>query len=358
MNFVNFNDIFSITKKDSSFAIKYLQDLFNYNNDYLKLPIKCDYPLGAIKSFTPLPNNFVITKKHIDSDKIIRENNEYQFHGQPGNRIISGNKILPHSYNNPIPFSFPVYNDKCVDILQSNIYYYEVKIENKRNIDQDWDSACISVGFGDKTVPFKSHVGWYNDSVGFHSDDGTIRHNCVNSSAQKITRPWIPNDIVGAGLIYTSVNKVIPFFTLNGKLEYMGGKPILLSNPYFPIIGYDSPYSISVNFSNKEFAFNIKSMINTYSNYIISTRNIFINNHDISRFLNYSEKTCTPPNAENNSGLVNADKLMTEEEITPLLVKLLLQQNIIHDSGITNNIDFSNISLDLVLDIIKQNIDN
>ena len=106
----NFCQIIQETKKDKKFPLNYLNELFCYNFDNLMKPIICNNPLSLIKSFIPLPSRFLLSELYSDSNKIIKFNNEYQFHGTPGHRLLFSDKILPLNKRNsnikfPIPFS-------------------------------------------------------------------------------------------------------------------------------------------------------------------------------------------------------------------------------------------------------------
>jgi hypothetical protein len=297
MDSLTFNEIIKKSKEDTGFALNYLKQIFNYYNDNLKVPIKCSNPLAAIKCFIPLPTRLLLSDIYTENHKIIKiSDSEYQFHGKQGSRLVFSDKILPFISKNkiPIPFSYPVYDDDHVDIILSNVYYWEVTLGSKTAGINSWNGECVSIGFGHKNTNFESHVGWYNSSVGFHSDDGTIRLNCTNQDAKPITKTWESGDIAGAGIIYLGENKIKPFFTFNGKLIKIFEEPIIMSGPYFPMIGYDHSHSIKINFSNSKFKFNIKKLINEYSKTIISTENIFISDYDIGKYLNeqpYISKT-------------------------------------------------------------------
>lgn len=285
---IPFKDIFNKTKENNSFSIKYLTNLFNeYNQNINRLPIYCDNPLIAINSFIPLPTTLLLSSLYSNNNKIIKNKNKYEFHGTTGNRILFSDKILPWigKHNFPIPFTFPICNDNYIHLVLSNVYYYEVIIGDKVN-QQSWQDECISIGFGHKNTLFESHVGWYDGSIGFHSDDGSIRRNCIDNSATKISKPWLQGDVVGAGLIYINKNIVKPFFTLNGKLIYTYDDLIVINKPFFPMIGYDHSHSIEVNFSNTKFSFDIKTLIDEYSYYNISTNNSFIENYNVNLYLN------------------------------------------------------------------------
>ena len=276
MTSISFNDIINKTKEDKEFPIKYLAKLYNMNN------IICDKPLSAVRCYIPLPQKFYLSDIYKNQHKITKSNdNEYIFQGTPGNRIMFADMGIPSScdYKFPIPFTFPITNEnKRTELLSSNIYYYEVTIEEKVNMDYTWQNQCVSIGFGNQNTPFNSHVGWFANSIGFHSDDGTIRYN-QEKEAAVISRPWIPGDTAGCGLLFISPKLVRPFFTFNGDFIYMYSKPITITkqfNSIIPAIGYDHPNSITVNFSTKPFKFKIKNLIIANSQNIISTENDFI----------------------------------------------------------------------------------
>ena len=314
MNELSFSEIIDKTKENKEFANEYLKFLYTENN----INIICERPLAAIKCFIPLPTCFDINSIfYTNNNSIKNTSTEYMFHGIPGNRLMFADSCAPspllYKINDinskqkfisslieiPIPFSFPLYTDNNeLEIISSNVYYYEVTLKDKININNTWPSQCISVGFAYKDTIMKSHVGWFNNSIGFHSDDGTIRFN-NEAGAPIISRSWEAGDTVGIGLIYynsTLDNSfgiiqpnrevknfpgtiVLPFITFNGSIIYVFKNPIKLFAPYFPTIGYDHPNSINVNFSTSKFKFNIKDFIIKHSKEVISTNNTFIDNN-------------------------------------------------------------------------------
>ena len=288
MAFKKFSEIINETKNNKDFALEYLSYLYKKDEDDIK--IYCERPLSAIKCYIPLPDKMDISSNfYSNNNKITNYNNMYQFSGIPGNRIMFANSSVPFSFNNniplvvPIPFSFPNIlshenlSHENLEIISSNVYYYEVTIENQVNLNNIWPSHCVSVGFAYKNTNVNAHVGWFNNSIGFHSDDGTIRYN-NEKEAPIISRPWHVGDTVGAGLIYIDKLLVIPFFTFNGNIIYMFENPIRMHLPYYPAIGYDHPNSIKVNLSNYKFVFDIKKFIYEHTNKVISTDNSYIEN--------------------------------------------------------------------------------
>lgn len=282
MDYLVFDKIIKYTKNDNKFPIKYLLNLFNYHNDFISLPININTPLAAIKCFIPLPTNFQIIE--YNKNKIKKENNDYNVYIKPINFTLMGDKFLPcKETKSPIPFSFPVYNDTNVEILISNVYYYEVTLTSNKNID-GWLNEVISIGYSSNKVITNAHIGNIFGSFGFFSSTGNIRYN--NNIMHNTHINYKAGDTIGAGIIYITENQIKPFFTYNEKLIYIYDKTIDILLPYFPAIGYYYSNSIHVNFSTSKFKFDIKNIISKYSNNIISTDNLFIETNNISQYIN------------------------------------------------------------------------
>jgi hypothetical protein len=334
MAFKNFSDIISETKNNKDFALEYLSYLYKKDEDDIK--IYCERPLSAIKCYIPLPDKMDISSNFYSSinNKITNYNNIYQFSGTPGNRIMFANSSVPFSFNNnipldvPIPFSFPNINSQeNLEIISSNVYYYEVTIENQINLNNTWPSQCVSVGFAYKNTNINAHVGWFNNSIGFHSDDGTIRYN-NQKEATVISRPWHVGDTIGCGLIYIDKRLVIPFFTFNGNIIYMFDNPVKMHLPYYPAIGYDHPNSIKVNLSNYKFVFDIKKFIYEHTNKVISTENSYLENvKSIVKPISYDDnksyiKSCYFTIASDLSGSIihnYSDQSLLESSFTDII---------------------------------------
>jgi hypothetical protein len=276
-----------------------------------------------------LPIRFLLNEKYNDIHKIENIKNKYKFLGHPGNRIMFADKLLPIikkniNLNSPLPFSFPVYTDTHVEIILSNVYYYEVTITKEQNIDNidNWYQQSVSIGYGNSEVPFNSHAGWFKNSIGYHSDDGCLFNN-INHKGNPISKSWSVGDTAGAGLIYIESNQVIPFFTLNGKLIKKLDKPIVMTEPFFPIVGYDHPNTISINFSTRKFKFDIKKIINEYSNCILSSKNNFINYYDLGMYLNdIPKKILTQEDIVNNNSINEQILKQLNENNQEIIVEL------------------------------------
>ena len=271
----NFN--FIIDKK------KYLIDLFNkYNNSKNKKLICTNY-LNAILNFIPLPINFLKNNLNI--------NNNYEFENIVSSNIIIADKLIP-SYNFliiqninynyidfPIPFTFPIHYDNYIELVQSNIYYYEVTI----NDFMDNDLSKLIIGFGSTKNLISSQLGFKNSAFCYYTKEGGIYvHNKLIFICDKID----VGNTIGCGLIYLSVNEIKSFFTLNGKLVFILQDQIIIDNNIFPLIEFNNDLKININLCNDKFSFDIKTMIYNYSNISISTNNSFIKNFEINKYQN------------------------------------------------------------------------
>jgi hypothetical protein len=292
MLILNFNDIMIETKNNPSLPFIYLLKLLNYNNIY---PLHISNPLTAIKCFCPLPS-LLILKNNANNNinnKIIKNNNEYHLYGSSIISIIYSNIHLPYKNKQmPLPFSFPIYNKTNIEIAISNVYYYEITINDTQDIINNWDEDSIAIGFGTSNIGINTHVGLCYDSFGYHSDTGNIQLKNNKCYTKNISRKWNVGDIIGAGIIFISATKIMPFFTFNGELVYIHDDIFDINKPYFPIISYKYSHSIDVNLSDNKFKFNIKNIISKYSNNIISTNNQFIDgnlirNNNIELFINH-----------------------------------------------------------------------
>jgi len=274
----------------------YLQELYFFYNNIKNYNLNSNYTISYLNTFIPLPSKLIVNDLYIDDDKIeIKDEYKYIFLGKTGLRLLFADKILPFNNNNitfPIPFSFPIINNNKLEIYQSNIYYFELSILNE--INNNIDNNYISIGFGNNNISFKSHVGWDSNSIGFHSHESSIYINSYQKSYSNISDIWKPGDIIGAGIIYINDNIIKPFFTFNGKLVYIYNSLLKIQSPYFPIIGYNHNYTIELNFSQKQFKYDIVSLINKY-NHIISINNTFLYNNNINNYIN------TSPIKDNNN---------------------------------------------------------
>ena len=245
-----------------------------YNNHYI-----------TFKSFVPLPIDFIsdnIIDIKIDNDSIYLNTDV-----KNKNRIIIANRILPYFTENPIPFSFPINIKDKYEIINSNIFYYEITISEQ--IKQLWNNETIIIGYGSVYANKKSNPGWENNTFGYHLDDGSYQYN------GHIIKNFGPickfGDIIGAGIIYLSETTYQPFFTVNGILLNKIIPKIIITQKIVPMLGFDYAHIIKYNFGKKEFKFNIKNHL--YGREIISLKNIFFEKK-------YQNKTFNLSNDESN----------------------------------------------------------
>ena len=260
----------TINKKIYEEYTKYLLFKFYYYNKYNKI-INNNVFFNYI-TFYPLPTK-LITKY---CDNIIENQNIYSFSYFNNNSksiLLFADRILPYHNNSPIPFCFPIINiNNDIELIDSNIYYYELSIlENYK--DSNYNDN-ISIGFGTINTPLGVCPGWYNNTFGLNLISGVFYYNQILNI--KIIDTIKEGDTIGAGIIYTEKNKFKPFFTLNGVL-LKDLDEIFIKSEIVPIISYNYSNKIKLNFSQEKFVFNIKSMIN--NNVIISQSNVFINSN-------------------------------------------------------------------------------
>jgi hypothetical protein len=253
---------------------QYLEYLLKYFFFNLKYEIIIDNPYVAYNLFYPLPTELIIDNYSIENRVIqnIDNNNIYSFYGTINkNRILFGNRKLPKCDKYPIPFTFPVVINNQIELLNSNVYYFELTI--LENIRDPWLEESISIGYGSLNLPINTNPGWNNESFGYHLDDGSFQ--CDQIFYKNVGPKYNQNDVFGAGIIFLSKNYYRPFFTFNGtliNLEFFNN--LYIEYDIVPIVGYDHSNRIKLNFGQEEFKFDIKNYL--HNNKVISNENNFI----------------------------------------------------------------------------------
>jgi len=229
------------------------------------------YKLSNIKqinyiNLVPLPSKLILSNVNVNNINNI--DSCYYITNNPLYYILHANKSLPHSSCCPIPFSFPYIYENIICIIDSNVYYYELTVNE--NLINEFINHNISIGFGTTTTDLECNIlGWTNNSIGYHMFDGSIsRWGCIDIPCKK----YECGDTVGAGIIYKMNNIYDFFFTLNGKRvsPYITVKYI---DPVIPMIGLNSNMMVEINFSTKPFKYDFKTHI---TQYIISTKRDFV----------------------------------------------------------------------------------
>lgn len=275
--------ILTLSKKDKKNKeiiityLKYLIDTFYNFNTYNKL-ISNNFYI-SLNSFHPLPTSFIT--EFVDlSSYVIKENyNILSFIGSENQSItLFGDRPIPLLNNNPVPFTFPIIINNNIELLNSNIYYYEVEMLEKHRT--PWNNENIVIGYGTYDSKLKISPGLEYCSCGYFSCDGTFNNQC-----QKIKKStsWNVGDIAGIGLIYYN-HEYIPFLTLNGILINVNIK-INITDVLSPLIGINHSCKIKYNFGSYPFKFNIKDYL--HNNVIYSNTNDFISsNCNIKKYSN------------------------------------------------------------------------
>ena len=300
----NLNEILFSLQKDKTKIKEYIFDLYKkYIPIYEKLYI--EKPLISIVSFYPLPCEFQIDYLNEENESI-RTNgkNNYQLHGDSGDRILFGNRRLPMYDIDPIPFSFPITENNITRIIQTSTYYFEVTIGKRFR--KPWANECVAIGYGNPSANYNSQLGWCSKTWGFHSDDGIFIHNNV---PKYFTNPWKKGETYGVGLKYLSKGNYLLFLTKNG---FIVNKEIHIQtyDVLLPMISLDISLDVKVNFGQENFQFNLRNYSN--DNKILSYKNMF--------FTSYSIKAYFIKPTKSNKIIINKKEL--PQNIIPLFDSL------------------------------------
>jgi hypothetical protein len=253
--------------------LKYLINKINLVNKkkYSNLTITNYY------NFVPLPNT--IKTIHVRC-KISKDNHFKIFNTK--DVILPGNIILPHPNISAIPFTYGFTKNKIYTLVNSSVYYYEIKIDKKPFINDCTKNKCISIGFGSiLNSVINQQVGWSKNTIAIHSDDGKLFNGALNGVEYNASFGY--NDIIGAGLIYKYKDIYEPFFTINGKLlEKIDN--IKLEGFITPQIGFDHILGFQINFGKRPFKFKIMKIINTNTNILSSYNKFVFNGYDKTMF--------------------------------------------------------------------------
>ncbi len=346
---ITFKELLRICQTNKDLAKKYITKLYHQHNPIYE-NIKVNKPLLSLISFAPLPYEFQ-TEYLSKNDTVNKSNNIYSFLGEPGNRILYANRRVPSCDKDAVPFTIPITTDDTTELIQSNVFYYEVTIL-PAHIREPFNNQCVSIGFGTNRTPYLNHVGWTEESWGFHSDDG----NFMNSNrAYNVTQPWGLGDTVGVGLIYDNKNEYRLLLTKNGIIIDDNNK-IKTPLELYPMIGLDLSSPIFVNWGQKKFKFELQKYISC--NKIINNNITFL-----SRPRDITSYRFVPPQSLNKKINIfnfgeNIKKMILTEKISS--ISSLLENSIIDKLGIkvlqydpktnevnqtTTNIDISNNSL-------------
>lgn len=329
-----------IKKKEKNlidFCIGYLINTFFYEN----IEISYKNYLVTFSCFTPLPTTFIL-----NDEIILEKDNILVLIGSSNkNRTIFANKIIPYCQENPIPFTFPINLNKKLELLNSCVFYYEIELYEQHR--SSWIDETIVIGYGSSYTNTNTNPGWKNNTFGYHLDDGTYQYN--GNVIKKFGPKCKINDIFGAGIIYLSLNKYKPFFTINGKIIDTKIPDIIINQKISPMIGFDHSHKIKFNFGKDEFKFTIKNYL--YNNNILSNVNNYFNKKN--QKISYNDKTIIcilnyPHNIFNNN--ISNNMFFNNDDIQSTNDQEL---NNTLNNTLNNNIEISNL-LSLILNNTTQ----
>jgi len=131
----------------------------------------------------------------------------------------------------------------------TSIYYFEVKINDIGH------RGDISIGLADADFPLNKHPGWTKKSYGYKADGKVYS----NKQAGDVVMPkFTSGNIVGCGINYF---KREIFFTYNGEYTGPAFKDVELKEFHATIGLHSLNESVTFNFGNKPFKFDLEKMI-------------------------------------------------------------------------------------------------
>ncbi|EAL45002.1 SPRY domain containing protein [Entamoeba histolytica HM-3:IMSS] len=130
-------------------------------------------------------------------------------------------------------------------IMESNIYYFEVTFDK---IDNPFEYT-FAIGLCPLHYKKDKFIGWEENSIGYHSDDGKMFYNSPKGKA--FAKPYGQGDTVGCGF---DVSNHIVFFTINGvSLPLIPVK----ENAFYPAISLRSYKDFTINFGEEPFKYDV-----------------------------------------------------------------------------------------------------
>lgn len=287
LSYLEINDLIKLFINNKVYLNYFFTDMIKKNFILNKLKIE-NINITNFINYVPLPSYL---KFRYGLNLNIKNN--YKSDSKNNNIIMQSNLCLPHSSTSPIPFTFGFIKKDKYNLVNSNVYYFEVKLNKcKYNLNDDF---FISLGFGSiNNCITNKIVGNQNNSIGLNSINGELVINNSKFGIKMCDKIRL-GDVIGAGLIYTRHEYYIPFFTLNGKM-LRDIREIILTGLITPQISVNNLPDFNLNFGQKKFLFKIEKIINN-CNSIISTKNIFlIKNYDIKifKFITKRSKILSP----------------------------------------------------------------
>ena len=139
---------------------------------------------------------------------------------------------------------------------KSAMYYFEMTVL------QPGDGGENGIGLTKSNVKSRNgeFPGWYDDSIGYHGDDGGIYHNGGSNIAS--SDPYSTGDTAGCCLKQIMIGHEmyrLLFFTLNG--HKVGPTRVLDDGDFFPTIGLgDAGAEVDTNLGHKAFVYDLEGI--------------------------------------------------------------------------------------------------
>lgn len=174
---------------------------------------------------------------------------------------------------------------KILDVGLSSISYFEVRLVSRtgqrqrrpnnappgdgEGTVQPQSQTCVAVGVSTSKFKLTGYQpGWTEDSLGFHSDDGSLFFG-TGTDSEPFESSYGDGDVVGCGVHIPSMSV---FFTKNGN--FIGTAYIINTEPrtyreIYPSIGLDSKeYTVHASFgADQAFVFDVNKAERLYEAY-------------------------------------------------------------------------------------------
>lgn len=206
--------------------------------------------------------------------------------------------------------------------INVGVFYFETKILSVTNNNLK-NNSDVTIGFMNSSLVNVSKMpGLEVGSYGFNGSDGSII--CSQSTSKKYNCKFGQGDIVGCGINFAT--KSI-FYTKNGV--YLGVAFTDINKSLTPIIGLKNGNSVSSNFGQNEFIFDIDGYINDEKLKIYK------------KIFNYTK--------DSKSDVINRINVNTDKEIPNVL------QNLV--SSYFNHLGYIDISKTFLQEIKNEQVD-
>jgi len=146
-----------------------------------------------------------------------------------------------------------------IDLTPRLVAYFELEVPEKEDHTELTDNVVIGLstyGFLENEIL----PGEDSKSFGFHGRDGNFYYN--NRKYSNTNKKFGAGHTVGCGIDY--VQQAI-FFTYNGQFLSYAFNRLNMKTHFFPSIGMSGYDSVTYNFGEKPFKFNLKGFCSKYS---------------------------------------------------------------------------------------------